>query len=77
MWGPDGWDNDVEVWQFTAKFNDSQDVTISFDKLIGDLATSALYAEQFSTILGQSPAFVRSGLEGMDFRLGWFFIKSR
>ena len=70
MWGPNGWDKDVEVWQFIAKFGDSQDLTVSFDKSIGNMATSASYGEQFSTILGQTPAYVRAGLEGLDFRPG-------
>ena len=74
MWGPNGWDNNVEVWQFTAKFSDSQDVTVSFDKLIGDLAAAAVYGEQFATILGRAPAFVRAGLEGIDFRPGGFVM---
>jgi len=70
MWGPNGWDHEVPVWQFIAQFQDSPDVTISFDKDVGDAAICAPHALNFAQVVGRVPAFARTSFVGLDFRPG-------
>jgi len=70
MWGPNGWDHEVPVWQFTAQFSDSPDVTISFDKDVGDAAFCAPHAFNFAQAVGRTPWYARTSFVGLDFRPG-------
>jgi len=70
MWGPNGWDHEVSVWQFTAQFKDSPDVTISFDKDVGESTFCAPHASNFAQAVGRTPAYARTNFVGLDFRPG-------
>jgi len=70
MWGPDGWSRQVPAWQFTAKFKDSQDVIISFDKDVGDATFCAPHALKFAEAVGRTPAYTRTDFIGLDIRPG-------
>jgi len=73
MYGPNGWDYEVPVWDFTAQFKDSPDVWISFDKDVGDATFCAQLASIFSQAAGRTPAYARTDFVGLDIRPGGSF----
>ena len=71
MWGPDGWENNLPVFSYLAKYTDSQDVVINVDKRIGGTWEElGDYAWKLADPLGRVPAHSRTGTKRIDVNYG-------
>ena len=71
MWGPDGWENNLPVFSYLAKYTDSQDVVINVDKRIGGTWEELEdYAWKLADPLGRIPAHSRTGTKRIDVNYG-------
>ena len=71
MWGPDGWENNLPVFSYLAKYTDSQDVVINVDKRIeGTWEELEDYAWKLADPLGRIPAHSRTGTKRIDVNYG-------
>ena len=71
MWGPDGWENNLPVFSYLAKYTDSQDVVINVDKRIGGTWEELEdYAWKLADPLGRIPDHSRTGTKRIDVNYG-------
>ena len=70
MWGPNGWDKDVSVHQFTAVFSDEQTVSLLCDMAVGSVEQCTQYGQLFNEALGRVPSYARGGTQGLHMRPG-------
>ena len=78
MWGPDGWEYNLPVFSYLAKYTDSQDVIINVDRRIVSLSLSSTsneledYAWKLAEPLGRLPLYGRIGTKRIDVNHGKF-----
>ena len=71
MWGPDGWEDNLPVFSYLAKYTDSQDVVINVDKRIGGTWEELKdYAWKLAGPLGRIPVHTRAGTKRIDVNYG-------
>jgi hypothetical protein len=76
MWGPDGWEDNLPVFSYLAKYTDSQDVVINVDKRIGGTWEELKdYAWKLAGPLGRIPVHTRAGTERIDVNYGKNFFE--
>ena len=75
MWGPDGWEDNLPVFSYLAKYTDSQDVVINVDKRIGGTWEELKdYAWKLADPLGRIPVHTRAGTKRIDVTYGKIFL---
>ena len=71
MFGPDGWEYNLPVFSYLAKYTDSQDVVFNVDKRIGGTWEELEdYAWKLAEPLGRTPVYSRSGTKRIDVNYG-------
>ena len=71
MWGPDGFEQNLPVFSYLAKYTDSQDVVINVDKRIeGTMEYLEDVVWSISDPLGRIPPYARSGTKRIDVNYG-------
>ena len=71
MYGPDGWEYNLPVFSYLAKYTDSQDVVFNVDKRIGGTWEQLEdYAWKLAEPLGRIPAHSRTGTNRVDVNYG-------